>query len=55
MEKVVNSMQDRIDRLAIAYVQSHYDVKSMTVTDFVKAVADVQYEIAAYLGVSDNR
>lgn len=55
MNSVKKSMQDRIDSLAIAYVQSHFDVKSMSVTDFVKEVANAQYAIADYLGVKENQ
>lgn len=55
MDTVKKSMQDRIDNLAIAYVQSHFDVKSMSVVDFVKEVCDAQYAIAEYLEVSKNR
>lgn len=55
METVKQSMQDRIDQLAIAYVQSHFDVKSMSATDFVKEVANAQYAIADYLGAAKNR
>lgn len=55
METLQQSMQDRIDQLAIAYVQSHFDVKSMSVVDFVKEVANAQYAIADYLEVKNNR
>lgn len=55
MDTIKSSLQDRIDALAIAYVQSHFDVKSMSVTDFVKEVASAQYAIVEYLEVSENR
>lgn len=55
MDTVKQSLQDRIDRIAIAYVQSHFDVKSMSVTDFVKEIANAQYAIADYLAVKENR
>jgi len=55
MNTVKQSMQDRIDKLAIAYVQSHFDVKEMPVVDFVKEVNNAQNAIVAYLGVENNR
>ncbi|MCB5875872.1 hypothetical protein LIR51_13705 [Blautia producta] len=55
MDTVKQSLQDRIDRIAIAYVQSHFDVKSMSVTDFVKEITNAQYAIADYLAVKENR
>lgn len=55
MDTVKSSMQDRIDSFAIAYVQSHFDVKSMSVTDFMKEVTNAQYAIADYLEVKENR
>lgn len=55
MDTIKLSMQDRIDSMAIAYVQSHFDVKSMSVTDFVKEVSAAQYAITEYLEVSKNR
>lgn len=55
MDTIKQSMQDRIDSLAIAYVQSHFDVKSMSVIDFVKEVANAQYAIADYLEVRKNQ
>ena len=55
MDSIKLSMQDRIDKIAIAYVQSHFDVKSMSVEDFVKEIANAQYAIASYLEVKENR
>lgn len=55
MDKTQLSMQDRIDKLAIAYVQSHFDVSTMSVTEFVQEVANTQYAIADYLEVQKNR
>lgn len=55
MDTVKQSIQDRIDNLAIAYVQNHFDVKAMSVTDFLKEVANAQYAIADYLEVTRNR
>ena len=55
MDTVKQSMQDRIDKLAIAYVQSHFDVKSMSVIDFVKEVNTAEYAIVDYLSVEKNR
>lgn len=55
MDTVKQSMQDRIDKLAVAYVQSHFDVKSMSVVDFVKEVTNAQYSIVEYLEVTKNR
>ena len=48
MDSTKLSLQDRIDKLAIAYVQSHFDVKEMSVEDFVKEVANAQYAIVDY-------
>ena len=29
-------MQERIDKLAMLYIQNHYDVKSMSIPEFLK-------------------
>ncbi len=48
MDTVKLSMQDRVDNLAVAYVQSHFDVKDMSPEEFVKEVASAQIKIAEY-------
>lgn len=39
------SIQDRIEQVAIAYVQSHYDVKSMSPVEFLQAVNQVENQL----------
>ena len=41
------SFQDRIERLVIAYIQSHYDVKSMTLEDFIHKVSETMEQLDA--------
>ncbi len=55
MDTVKLSLQDRIDRIAIAYVQSHFDVKNMSATEFIKEVANAQYAVADYLEAKENK
>lgn len=48
MDNIVKlSFQDRIERLAIAYIQSHYDVKSMTLEDFIHKVSETMEQLDA--------
>lgn len=54
MQAVQESIQERIDKLAIAYVQSHFDVKTMSVIEFVQEVTKAQYVIADYLEEEKN-
>ena len=39
------SLTERIDHLTISYVTSHYDVKSMSVEEFLNKFKDVSTEI----------
>lgn len=39
------SLNERIDRLAIAYVTSHYDVKNMSVEEYFEAYKKVSNEL----------
>ncbi len=39
------SLTERIDHLAISYVTSHYDVKNMSVEEFISKFKDVSAEI----------
>ncbi len=39
------TLTERIDRLAIGYVTSHYDVKNMSVEEFLNKFKEVSTEI----------
>ena len=53
-EKVQLSFQDRVDRIAIAYVQSHYDVKSMSIPEFMEAFNKAGNEIIDFMSNPKN-
>lgn len=38
-------IDDRIDRIALAYVTSHYDVSQMDVAEFLKKFNEASYQI----------
>ena len=51
METTVKlSIEDRIEFVAIAYVQSHYDVKNMTLLQFVEAVNTAENQLTSAIG-----
>jgi len=48
---MANQFQDRIDMLAIAYIQEHYDIKAMTPQEFLRVFNEVCNQlIDAYQG-----
>ncbi|MBQ6551385.1 MAG: hypothetical protein IJL78_08265 [Lachnospiraceae bacterium] len=44
------SIEDRIERFAISYAEHHYDVKSMSLTDYLKTVNQIENELAKIMG-----
>jgi uncharacterized protein YutE (UPF0331/DUF86 family) len=40
-------MQERVDQLAMLYIQSHYDIKSMSIPEFLKVFDETCNEIIA--------
>jgi len=54
METTTLSLQDRIDRLAIAYIENHYDVKNMSVSDFMEKFNETCGEICNSLNGIKN-
>lgn len=53
-EKIQLSFQDRVDRIAIAYIQSHYDVRSMSVPEFMKVFNETANEIIDFMSKTEN-
>lgn len=47
-KEVQHSLQDRIDTLALMYVQNHFDVKSMSVNDFMEAFCETSNAIVTF-------
>lgn len=37
--------QERVDKLAMIYIEHHYDIKSMTIDEFVKTFDKICNEI----------
>ncbi|AAK79417.1 hypothetical protein BJV85_002546 [Clostridium acetobutylicum] len=44
--------QERIDRLAMLYMEHHYDIKSMPIEEFVKTFDNICNEITDFLNSS---
>lgn len=43
---VSNSFQERLDRLALLYLEKHYDIKEMSTAEFIKTYNKVLEELA---------
>lgn len=44
-DKTTDSLQNRIDNFTIAYVQAHYDVKNMSIQEYMDKIAEVSHAI----------
>lgn len=47
-KEVQHSFQDRVDTLALMYVQNRFDVKSMSVNDFMEVFCETSNSIEAF-------
>lgn len=48
-------LQERIDMLAMFYMDKHYDIKSMPIAEFIKTFDKVRAEIVTSVETSENK